>query len=427
MTLPAPLRWRPLGIALGLAIGVRAVLFFISPDHTSSAGNEGFLIRAEVVVGWLSASPSSTSPDNPLFALFWHAPGYSLLVAIASFVFAEPGTLLAALQSLAGVGTGLVVYLLLVRHLSAAFALLGALVIWLHPSMLYFEQQISAVSLCTFLCTLLAWRMLALLDAPGDSRLQWQLGLTLAPLPWLATGGLALVLLVGALGPRGSAGRCLGPALAFWLPAMLVTSLWLGMWTPLSLDVPTRVALGNNPVIGVGQGSLLGNPEALVVFSGVMEDKCGEGWTRPRLRCEARAARQIVIATSLDDPSSVLRRVVFRLIETWGPDRGLLDALQSSGLDGEGGARIWQLLVALVLLPLHLGLLVGLAFAMISSYRRREVRFLLLATLAWTTPVLFSVGATSLRQPTLPWVLCASLLAIATVARRSGEERRAEI
>jgi len=118
---------------------------------------------------------------------------------------------------------------------------------------------------------------------------------------------------------------------------------------------------------------------------------------------------------------------VFRLIETWGPDRGLLDALQSSGLDGEGGARIWQLLVALVLLPLHLGLLVGLAFAMISSYRRREVRFLLLATLAWTTPVLFSVGATSLRQPTLPWVLCASLLAIATVARRSGEERRAEI
>ena len=147
MTLPAPLRWRPLGIALGLAIGIRAVLFFISPVHTSSAGNEGFLIRAEVVVGWLSASPSSTSSDNPLFALFWHAPGYSLLVAMASFVFAEPGTLLAALQSLAGVGTGLVVYLLLVRHLSAAFALLGALVIWLHPSMLYFEQQISAVSL----------------------------------------------------------------------------------------------------------------------------------------------------------------------------------------------------------------------------------------------------------------------------------------
>lgn len=426
MTIPTPLRWRPLGIALGLALGVRAVLLVLSPELSPNTGDEGFLVSAEVFRTWLSGTQSSTTADNPLFALFWHAPGYSLLVAIASLVFADPGTMLAVLQSVAGIGTGLVVYLLLSRHLSRTFALVGALVIWLHPSMLYFEQQISSVPLCTLLCTLLAWRMLALFEAPGDAKLQWQAGLLLAPLPWLAAGGLALVPLVGAMGPKGSAGRCLGPAVALWLPAMLVTSLWLGMWTPLTLDVPTRVALGNNPVVGVGQGSLLGNPEALVAFRGVLEDKCGERWTRPRLRCEAGAARQIVVATTLDDPSGALRRVVFRIIETWAPDRGVLDALQSSASEGEGDSRIWQLLVALVLPPLHLGLLVGLAFAMISCYGRREVRFLLLATLAWTTPVLFSVGATSFRQPALPWVLCASLLAIATVARRSGSERRSE-
>lgn len=427
MTLPESLRSRPLGVALGLALAARIIGFALSPDRVSSVGGAEFLSNAEVVRSWLASTQASTSPDNPLFALFWHAPGYSLLVSIATVLFGEPGTALAVLQSLAGLCSGLVVYLLLLRQLSAVLALGGALVVWLHPSMLYFEQQISSVPLCTLLCALLGWQMLTLFDEPADSRSQWRVGLTLAPLPWLASGGLALLAVVAAMSPREAAARCVGPAVALWFPAMLVTSLWLGMWTPLSLDVPTRVALGNNPIVGVGQGSLLGNPEALVAFRGAIEDKCGDHWTRQRLRCEARSATTIAMVTFKENPTGAFRRVVYRVIQTWVPDRSLPDALQSGGRDGVGSSRLWQLAVALILPPVHLGLLVGLAFAAISAYRIRHVRFLLLAILAWTVPVAFSVGATSLRQPTLPWLVAASLLAVATVGRRSGEERRADL
>ena len=429
MTLPESLRWRPLWLAFGLAVAARIFGFVLSPDHAASIGAEDFLSNAAVVEGWLvgltSAEPSA-SADNPLFALFWHAPGYSLLVSVTTVLFGEPGGALAVLQALAGLCSGLVVYLLLRRQLSGVFSLGGALVIWLHPSMLFFEQQISPVALCTLLCALLTWRLLALFEEPGDLRTQWQVGASLAPLPWLASGGLALLAVVAVMSPRDARARCIGPAVSLWLPAMMVTSLWLGMWTPLSLDVPTRVALGNNPIVGVGQGSLLGNPEALQAFRGALEDKCGDDWTRDRLRCEARSSKMIAVATFKQNPTGALRRVVYRLIQTWVPDRSLPDALQSGGRDGVGSSRLWQLVAALILPPLHLGLLVGLAFAAVSSYRLRHVRFMLVAALAWTVPVLFSVGATSFRQAALPWLICAALFAVATVGRRSGEERRAE-
>jgi hypothetical protein len=83
-----------------------------------------------------------------------------------------------------------------------------------------------------------------------------------------------------------------------------------------------------------------------------------------------------------------------------------------------------HLLVALLVIPLHLGLLVGLSVAVVSSRRSLEVRFLLWSIFAWILPVLFSVGDTSLRQAALPWIVSASLLSVATVGRRSGQERR---
>jgi hypothetical protein len=417
-------RWRPLGIGIGVAAAVRVVLLVIF-DHSDSLSAEGsYLAAADGVVRWLGSAPGSGGLENPLLALFWHNPGYSALVTLFALLFGDPWAALAALQSLFGLVSGLLVFALLSRSVSRPFALAGAVGLWLHPSVLYFEHQVSSVSLSTMLCAALAYTTLRLADDPESAPRQWRLGLALLPLPWLGSGGLLLVPVVAAVTSRTQWHRCIGPAVALWLPAMVVASLWLGMLTPLSLDAPTRVALGNNPLVRVGQGSLLGNPEASSAFQSAIEERCGRGWSQAQLRCGARSARRIVAATVASNPTAAVRRAVFRVLQTWVPDRALADALQSGGRDGEGISRLWRLIVALILTPLHLGLLAGLGVAILNVRRSPELRFLLLAILAWTLPVVFSVGATSLRQAALPWLLSASLLGIKVVGRRSGPERR---
>ena len=423
-SLPLAFRWRPLAIGFGVAAVLRVVLFVIFAEPAALSADEGYLAAADGVVQWLGSAPGSGGVENPLLALFWHNPAYSALVALFALVFGDPWAALAVVQSVCGLVSGLLVFALLSRSVSRPFALAGAACLWLHPSVLFFEHQVSSVSLSTVLCAALAYTTSRLADDPQSAPLQWRVGLALLPLPWLGSGGLLLVPVVAAVTSRNAWLRCIGPAVALWMPAMVFASLWLGMLTPLSLDAPTRVALGNNPLVRVGQGSLLGNPEASSAFRSAIEEKCGRDWSRAQLRCGARSARRVVTATVASNPSAAVRRAVFRVLQTWVPDRGLADSLQSSGREGEGRSRLWRLIVALLLTPLHLGLLAGLAVAILNVRRSPQLRFLLLAIFAWTLPVVFSVGATSLRQAALPWLLSASLLGLKVVGRRSGPERR---
>ncbi|MBJ95216.1 MAG: hypothetical protein CMP23_12190 [Rickettsiales bacterium] len=422
MKLGEQLRWKPLWAGLLAALTLRLLIGWLVSGSSQEQG--ALLVAVEMIRAWWLGEELAFPGENPLFALFWTAPGYGLLVSGLSLLPGELHPVLSSLQSLAVLAAGLVVYLLVSPHSSRGLALLAALLVWFHPSMLFFEQQLSTVAVCTLLAALVALFLFRLRGQSGSRRLQWILGALLAPLPWLSGGGMALVLLVAAGVPAGTRGRVLAPVSLSWLPAMLVASLWLGAWTPMSLSVHSWIALGNNPVVAVGQGSLVDSPEAVAVFRGALKDKCSARWTRERLRCESRSARTIISATLREQPTSALRRMVFRVLQTWVPDRGLPDALAVADGRGELSGRLLRVLVALVLAPLHLGLLVGLAFAAVSARQDPRVRFLLLATLAWTMPMLVGVGATALRQACLPWIVAAGILAIARVGRRSGLERR---
>ncbi len=424
MNEPLPLRPRALLLAAAAAAVLRAIVLISSLRSGGQPDPDGYRPLAAAVIAWIEGTGGGGQVESPLMPLLWHNPAYTALVTVVSLLFEDPLPALAALQSLLGLASGWLVFALLRRRLSGPLPLAGALTVWFHPSVLFFEQQLSSVSLSTFLCAALAYNILVLSEQPERAGLQWRVGINLLPLPWLGTGGLLVVPVVAWLVGRGSLARCIAPCLFCWLPAAVMASLWLGMLTPLNLDVPTRLALGNNPLVRVAQGSLLGSPEAAAVFHAAIERKCGSNWTRERLRCDAHAARRITMGTIRAEPTASMRRSVYRVLQTWMPDRSLPDALEGVGRGGQAAPRLTRLLVALVLTPLHLGLLVGLGFCLYSFRRNQEVRFLVLAIFAWTLPVLLGVGATALRQPVLPWIVCAASLGLSSLGRRSGEERR---
>ena len=333
----------------------------------------------------------------------WHNPGYGGLFVAASLLPGDGQLVMRLLQVAAGLLAGLLVFHGLRRRVSPAWALAGAMAVWLHPSQLFFRVSFWPVAVATLLTAAVALCALRLAEAPDEPGRQWELGLALAPLPFFAPQALALI--PGLLlwpGPR-RAPRVLGPLLALWLPWMVAVSLALGTFTPIDLAGPRNLVLGNHPAVAEHRGSLWGDPGGKGLLQVELDAACGQDRQAARVRCEALESKRIARRTALEAPGAAVRRAGLRLLETWQPDRFLPRRLRELDRPGAEG-------LALLLLLLHFAL-VGAALA---GLGRPEGRAAWAGVLLWCVPVLLTVGFTRLRQPLLPWLVVAAVVGLAS-------------
>ena len=407
---PATRAWLPLPVAFGLVAVVHVALLVAWGSPEPLHDELGYVKTGELVADQLRGGVD----PSVLGRVAWHNAGYSALFVGAELLFGDARLPLRLLQLLVGLLAGLLVFHGLRRRVPRALALAGALVVWLHPSLLFFRLTFWPVSLAVLLTSAVALCALRLAEAPDDPGRQWELGLSLAPLPFFAPQALALVPILLAWPGLRRAPRVLGPLLALWLPWMVAVSLALGTFAPIDLAGPRNLALGNHPAIAEGRGSLWGDPEGKAALQAELESACPQASQADRVRCEVAESIRLARATATADPGAALSRAGLRLVETWLPDRFLVRHLEELG-------RPPPVVLPVLLLVLHLLVLA----AALLGLRTREGRVAWIGAVAWCVPVLLTVGFTRLRQPLLPWLVVAGVLGLAEATRgRPGADRK---
>ena len=312
------------------------------------------------------------------------------------------------LQVLSGLLAGLFLLQALRPRCGPRLALGAALVLWLHPTLIGYRLTFLPVSFALLLTSAMAWSALRLLEAPDDRRRQWSLGLSLAPLPFVAPQALALLPSLQVWpGPR-RARRVLGPVLVAWLPWMVLLSVLPQAPTAVGLAGPRTVEMGNSRYIDEDRGSLWDDPVADAwidsTAAGYYKSVYGPSWrgdwyyqgaSEPLL-----AAWEVVV----DDPAAAARRAWLRLLETWVPDRLIRRRVAASG----GSTTVAG---GLGFLVLHAALLTLAMFGL----RTREGRIAWTGIALWCLPILLTIGHTEIRQPLVPWLLVAAAFGLGRV------------
>jgi len=396
--------WLPLPIAFALVAALHVALLVLWGDPEPLHDELGYLKTGQ------QAAAALTGDGDPaaLGRVAWHNPVYGALFAVAGLVFDDPALPVRLLQVLAGLLSGLLLFHGLRPRAGDRVALIGAAVLWLHPSLVFFRLSFWPVSMAVLLTSAVALCVLRLADAPDERGRQWELGLALAPLPFFAPQALALLpaLLVWP-GPR-RAGRVLGPLLVLWVPWMVAASLTLGTFTPMDLAAPSNLALGNHDAVAPDRGSLWGDAAGKAELQADLDAACGQPDQADRIRCEAAESVRLARAAVARAPGAAAERAALRLVETWQPDTFLVRRLRERGL-----APPPVLDVGLAVL------LVALVGAALAGLRTREGRAAWLAVVLWCVPVMLTVGFTRLRQPLLPWLVVAAVFGLAGPAARA--------
>jgi len=403
---------RPVWVAAAAVALLKIVLLVLWGDRVPIYDEAGYLKTGEAVAAWLTGG---TGDPSVLGRIAWHNPGYGVLATLFATIGDSAGWGLRLLQLVAGVHTGLCVHALLVRRVRRSGALIGALIVWLHPSMLFFGLALWPVALATW-C--LAAGTLALDDfarAPNSRGRAVAAGWTLAPLPFLAPQALLLLPLLAAVAyriQRRSLASVLGPTLALWLPWSLAASVALGMPTPMDFASRETVALGNNPHIPAGRGSSFDQTDAIRLLRADVADVCGDGVDAARVRCDARTYGNIARRTIRESPFGATARSFVRVLEAWSTDTFLLRHLADERAFARPPPKgVVQVLHA-GLTGLQSALILGFLIAAVNPRRRRDVGALAVAVGLWTVGIALTVGATRLRQPALPWIVVAALTSL---------------
>lgn len=403
MDRPSEPTWPPLPVIF-IAVAALHVILLVSWGSPEPLHDE----LGYVETGRLAAEQLRVGGDPTVLGrVAWHNAGYSALFVVTELLFGDSQLPVRLLQVLAGLLAGLLLYHGLRRRTGRPLALMAALALWLHPSMLFFRLSFWPVSIAVLLTSAVALCALRLADAPDRPGRQWELGLALAPLPFFAPQALALIPALLIWPGVRRAPRVLGPALALWLPWMVAVSLALGTFTPIDLAGPGNLVLGNHPAIAPDRGSLWGDAEGKAALQLELDATCGQEADAERIRCEAGQATRLARATVAAAPGAAARRAGLRLLETWQTDRFLPRRLEELERVPPPGLNALLLLVHLAVLALAL---LGL--------RTREGRAAWLGVAAWCVPVLLTVGFTRLRQPLLPWLIVAGVLGLAATIRQ---------
>ncbi len=375
---------------------------------------------------WTGAECAASSADS-LGRLAWHNPGYSALFPIAALLPGPAALWIRLLQVFAGLAAGAATYALLRRWRSDSVALVGALVVWLHPVQIFFRLTLWPVALATLGAILVALLAVRLAEAPGRVRRARQLGLALLLLVFVWPQALALVPFVAVFAlrlGRPAARRVLGPLVLIWLPWALLVSLVLGRPSAMDLAAAENAALGNNPWIADGRGSALHDPEAVRALAAEAEAGCPDANGVERLRCRSRKQDAIARESIASDPAAALKRAGLRLVETWHPDEFVARHLADDRVlvHPLRGPRAQSTIGSIVRVAEVLVLLAA-ALAALGALRDRRVAAFMGAVLITSLPVLLTVGLTRLRQPMLCWIVIAALLVVSRAQSRAYTPR----
>lgn len=414
--------WGPL-LASFLAVLVgKAILLGLWGDRPPLFDEGSYLAAGEALERWLWAGAPSDDLSAP-GRVAWHNPAYSGLVAVASLLPGSAALWMRLLQLAASLVSGLLLFRFLRPRTGRGFALAGALMLWLHPSMLFFSLTIWPVTLATFGTTALLFTAGRYHDTPDDPSRQLELGLTLAPLPFFASPALLLLPAVAWwTGPRRWS-RTLLPAVALWLAWSLPLSTLLGTWTVLDLAGPRNAALGNTEWVRDGRGSLWGDPEGKAVFLEKLEDTCGDQMDIHRLRCEASWCKREAADWIRVHPARFASRSLLRLGETWLPDSFLPRHLGSDVAFPRGPPQGLVKPARVLLSVAQAAVLIGLISMFAAARRQPLVKALAVGVVVWTLPIVLVIGNTRLRQPVLPWIIAGALLVAARAIRGVDRER----
>ena len=416
----------PLRRALVVVAALHCVLLFGWGAADPIYDEVGYLAAGEEVarfvrctVGLVSGPDCAAAGPSSLGRLAWHNPGYAALFPIAALLPGPAALWIRLLQIAAGLIAGAATGALLRRWTSERVALVGALVVWLHPVQLFFRMTLWPVAVATGAAAVSALLVARLAERPGSEQRARQLGLAVVVLVFVWPPALALVpfgaVWAARLGRNG--GHLLGPLLLTWLPWALLASLILGRPSAMDLAAAENTALGNNPWIADGRGSALHDPPAVQRLRFESAVGCPAEAGLERLRC--RAARQDAISrrTMAEDPAGAAQRALLRFLETWRPDdfvdRHLAD-LRVWAKPPPAGIRAASGAAARLA---EIGTLLAVLLACVGALRDRRVALLVGAAVLATTPVLLTVGLTRLRQPGLPWIVAAVLLTLPHLRR----------
>ncbi len=408
--------WGPLLASFLAVLVLKAVLLGLWGERPPLFDEGSYLAAADAVEGWLRAGAPTDNLD-PAGRLAWHNPAYSTLVAAAALMPGSAALWMRLLQLAASLVSGLLLFRFLRPRAGRSLALAGALVLWLHPSMLFYSLTLWPVTLATFGTTALLFAAGRYADHPDDPKRQLELGLTIAPLPFFASPALLLLPAIAAWTKPRSWSRTVLPGVALWLAWTLPLATILGSWTAIDLAGPRNAALGNTEWVRDGRGSLWGDPEGKAVFMSKLEDTCGATMDIHRVRCEVLWCKQEAIAWTRAHPASFGTRALLRLGETWLPDTFLPRHLQSAVAfpngPPEGLVKPARVLLAVV----QAALLVAVILMGWAARRQPLVKALVVGVIVWTIPIVLVLGNTRLRQPLLPWIIAGAALVAARAIR----------
>ncbi len=409
-------------------VGLHLLALVAWGDAAPIYDESGYLRAGEEVARWLRCTAGVWS--GPLCAeatvsalgrLAWHNPGYAALFPLAALLPGSAAVWIRLLQVGAGLAAGAATGAVLRRVTSDRVALLGAAVVWLHPVQIFYRLTLWPVALATLGVALFTLGVVRLAEQRSSAARGWQLGGTLLVLVFVWPQALALVPFVGLWTLRLGAptsGRVLGPLAVVWLPWVLALSVLLGRPTAMDLASAENAALGNNPFIATGRGSSLHDPEAMEQVTFEAGVGCPQNDALALLRCRAQRYDGIARTTITADPGAALARAGLRLSETWRPDDFVARHLADRRVF-DSPSPAWSALVRGLVGAAEVAVLLAAALAALVALRDRRIEALMLAVLVTTAPVLLTVGLTRLRQPMLPWIVIAALLAVGHLRRRA--------
>lgn len=407
------------GVFLGV-VGLHALALVAWGAPTPIYDEAGYLRGGEEVARWLRCSTGlwsgpecAASSARSLGHLAWHNPGYSALFPIAALLPGPAALWIRLLQVFAGLAAGAATYALLLRWRGETVALIGALVVWLHPVQIFFRLTLWPVALATLGAALLALLVVRLAEAPGSVRRARQLGLVLLAIVFVWPQTLALAPFIALWSLRLGKpvlARVLGPLLLVWLPWVLLVSLVLARPSAMGLFAPEDSALGNNPWIAPLRGSALHDRAAVRRLRSEANAGCEAMTGVAELRCRSDRYAAITRQTIAADPLAAMLRGGLRLAETWRPDDFVARHLADQRT-GFAPHRSVGEIAGVVVRLCEIVVLLAAAFAAVSAVRDRRVAAFMLAVALTSLPVLAAVGLTRVRQAMLPWIVVAALLA----------------
>ena len=415
---------RKVWIAAAAVLGLKLLLLALWGERAPIFDEAGYLKTARAVSIWLTGGAGDPSV---LGRIAWHNPGYGLIASFFATLGDDSGWGLRLLQAVAGVHTGLCVHALLARRISGAGAMLGAAIVWLHPSMLFFGLTLWPVALATWCVAATTLAVDDLARNPRSRARAASVGWTFLPLPFLAPQALLLTPLLAAVVyriQRRALPSALGPFLAFWLPWSVAVSVALGAITPMDFAGRETFALGNNPHIPLGRGSSFDEPDSLGLLRGQVADVCGDAMDAARVRCDAATYGKIARRSVGEEPAAAAARALLRVIEAYGPDRFLLRHLRDERAFPEPPPSGVLKGLSLGMTALQVLLILGVLVSAANPRGRRDTAALMVAVGLWTIGIALTIGATRLRQPALPWIVVATLTTLYPALPTQDRSRR---